>query len=159
MSPAASSGVLERLTALGLSLPVPPTPRGAFKLFSRAGNLVFLAGQICERDGEVPYTGRLGEDIDLDVARKAAELCALNLLASLNEACEGDLDRVVACHRLGGFVYAVPGYAFVPKVVDGASELIHALFGEAGRHARTAVGVATLPAGATVEVEGIFEIA
>ncbi len=153
-----SDTVLDRLNALGLVLPPVPPPRGAFKPFSRAGNLVYLAGQICEWNGEVRFAGPIGEGHDLAVGQAAAQLCALNLLASLSQALDGDLDRVVACHRLGGFVYAEPGYRDVPKVINGASDLMFALFGEAGRHARTAVGVATLPAGASVEVDAIFEV-
>lgn len=150
--------VAARLAALGLDLPPVPSPRGAFKPFSRAGALVFLAGQICEWDGEVRCAGPVGETIDLATGQRAARLCALNLLASLSLALDGDLDRVVSCHRLGGFVYATPGYPDVPKVINGASDLMFDLFGERGRHARTAVGVATLPAGASVEVDGIFEV-
>lgn len=154
------SGVVAgRLAALGLVLPPVPPPRGAFKPFSRAGSILYLAGQICEWDGEVRLAGPVGAVHDLEAGQKAAQLCALNLLASLSLALDGDLDRVVACHRLGGFVYATPGYPDVPKVINGASDLMFALFGEAGRHARTAVGVATLPAGASVEVDGIFEVA
>lgn len=154
------SGVVAgRLAALGLVLPPVPPPRGAFKPFSRAGSILYLAGQICEWDGEVRLAGPVGAVHDLEAGQKAAQLCALNLLASLSLALDGDLDRVVACHRLGGFVYAAPGYPDVPKVINGASDLMFALFGEAGRHARTAVGVATLPAGASVEVDGIFEVA
>ena len=148
----------ERLLALGLELPPVPEPRGAFKPFSRSGSLVFLAGQICEWNGEVRFAGQVGEAHDLATGQKAAELCALNLLAALRLALDGDLDRVVCCHRLGGFVCARPAYPDVPKVVNGASDLMFAVFGERGRHARTAVGVATLPAGASVEVDGIFEV-
>ena len=150
--------VASRLAALGLELPPVPRPRGAFKPFSRAGSLIFLAGQICEWNGEVRCAGPVGEKVDLATGQKAAQLCALNLLASLSLALDGDLDRIVCCHRLGGFVHATPGYPDVPKVVDGASDLMFELFGESGRHARTAVGVAALPAGASVEVEGLFEV-
>jgi len=153
-----SNTVLDRLTALGLVLPPVPPPRGAFKAYSRTGNIIYLAGQICEWNGEVRFSGSIGEMSDLEVGQKAAQLCALNLLASLSLALDGDLDRVVACHRLGGFVFAEPGYPDVPKVINGASDLMFALFGEAGRHARTSVGVATLPAGASVEMDGIFEV-
>ncbi len=154
-----SGSVASRLAALGLELPPVPPPRGAFKPYSRAGSLVYLAGQICEWNGEVRYAGPVGAVHDLATGQQAAQLCALNLLASLSLALEGDLDRVVACHRMGGFVFATPGYPDVPRVVNGASDLMYALFGEAGRHARTAVGVSTLPAGASVEVDAIFEVA
>ncbi|RVU20675.1 RidA family protein [Methylobacterium oryzihabitans] len=150
--------IATRLAALGLTLPPVPAPRGAFLPFSRLGPTVWLAGQICERDGVISHTGRLGEDHDLAAGQAAAELCALNLLASLSLALDGDLDRVVRCHRLGGFVQVVPGWPDVPKVVNGASDLMFRLFGEAGRHARTAIGVAGLPGNASVEVDGIFEV-
>lgn len=150
--------VAQRLAELGLDLPPVPQPRGSFKPYSRSGSLVFLAGQICEWNGEVRYVGRIGETIDLATGQKAAELCALNLLASLSLALDGDLDRVVCCHRLGGFVLAKPDYPDVPKVINGASDLMFALFGESGCHARTSVGVANLPANASVEVDGIFEV-
>ena len=150
--------VAQRLAELGLELPPVPGPRGSFRPYSRAGSLVFLAGQICEWNGEVRYTGRIGEALDLATGQKAAQLCGLNLLASLSLVLDGDLNRVVRCHRLGGFVLAKPDYPNVPKVIDGASDLMFALFGENGRHARTSVGVANLPANATVEVDGIFEV-
>ena len=153
-----TNSVMDRLAALNLVLPPVPPPRGAFKPYSRAGNLIYLAGQICEWNGEVRFSGASGGVHDLEAGQEAAQLCALNLLASLALALDGDLDRVVACHRLGGFVFAEPGYPDVPKVINGASDLMFALFGEVGRHARTAVGVATLPAGASVEVDGIFEV-
>lgn len=150
--------VAQRLAELGLDLPPVPQPRGSFKPYSRSGSLVFLAGQICEWNGEVRYVGRIGETIDLATGQKAAELCALNLLASLSLALDGDLDRIVCCHRLGGFVLAKPDYPDVPKVINGASDLMFALFGESGYHARTSVGVANLPANASVELDGIFEV-
>jgi enamine deaminase RidA (YjgF/YER057c/UK114 family) len=153
-----SGVVARRLAGLGLRLPPVPQPRGSFKPYSRHASLVFLAGQICEWDGEVRYAGRIGETLDLASGQKAAELCALNLLASLSLALDGDLDRVVCCHRLGGFVRARPDYPDVPKVINGASDLMFALFGESGRHARTSVGVANLPGNASVEVDGIFEV-
>jgi enamine deaminase RidA (YjgF/YER057c/UK114 family) len=147
-----------RLLSLGLELPPVPAPRGAFRPFSRTASLIFLAGQICEWDGEIRFKGEISEASDLATSQKAAQLCGLNLLAALAQALDGDLDRVVCCHRLGGFVFAQPGYPDVPKVINGASDLMFAVFGERGRHARTAVGVATLPAGASVEVDGIFEV-
>lgn len=150
--------VAQRLASLGLGLPPIPKPRGSFKPYSRAGSLVFLAGQICEWGSEIRFSGRVGDVIDLADGQKAAQLCALNLLASLSLALDGDLDRVVRCHRLGGFVLARPGYPDVPKVINGASDLMFALFGENGRHARTSVGVANLPGNASVEVDGIFEV-
>ena len=147
-----------KLAALGLTLPVRPTPIASFLPFRVSGTTVYLAGQTCELDGRMVYSGCVGEDITLEVARQAAELCALNLLSCLREACEGRLDRVARCLRVGGFVQAKSGFPRVPAVIDGASELFVALWGERGRHARTAVGVATLPQNAAVEVDAIFEL-
>ncbi len=147
-----------KLSALGLTLPTRPTPIANFLPFRVSGNTVYLAGQTCELDGRMVTTGAVGEEVTLEVAKKAAELCALNLLSCLREACEGRLDRVARCLRVGGFVQAKPGFPRVPAVIDGASELFIALWGERGRHARTAVGVATLPQNAAVEVDAIFEL-
>jgi enamine deaminase RidA (YjgF/YER057c/UK114 family) len=147
-----------KLTALGLSLPVRPTPIASFLPFRVSGTTVYLAGQTCERDGRMVHAGRVGEDVSLETAREAAQICALNLLASLREACDGRLDRVSRCLRVGGFVQAKSGFPRVPAVIDGASELFIALWGERGCHARTAVGVATLPQNAAVEVDAIFEL-
>ena len=148
----------QKLTELGFSLPVRPTPIASFLPFRVAGGIVYLAGQTCELDGRVVHSGCVGEDVTLEAAREAARLCALNLLSCLREACGGRLDRVARCLRVGGFVQAKPGFARVPAVIDGASELFIALWGERGRHARTAVGVATLPQNAAVEVDAIFEL-
>ncbi|MDN7181770.1 RidA family protein [Caballeronia sp. SEWSISQ10-4 2] len=153
-----SGEALRRLEALGLALPATLKPRGTFKPFTKCGSLVFLSGQICEWEGEVQFAGPVGSIHGLEAAQHAAQICALNLLAALKLAVDGDFDRVVACHRMGGFVYCVPGYLDVPQVINGASNLMFELFGERGRHARTAVGVATLPAGASVEVDAIFEV-
>jgi len=147
-----------KLGALGLTLPIRPTPIANFLPFRVSGNTVYLAGQTCELDGQIVYSGCVGEDVTLEVAKKAAELCALNLLSCLREACQGRLDRVARCLRVGGFVQAKSGFPRVPAVIDGASELFVALWGEHGRHARTAVGVATLPQNAAVEVDAIFEL-
>jgi enamine deaminase RidA (YjgF/YER057c/UK114 family) len=154
----APTPAVARLAELGLALPPIPPPRGAFQPFSRAGAMLYLAGQVCEWNGDLRFIGPVGAVHDLTAGQRAAELCALNLLAALHLALDGDLDRVVRCHRLGGFVHCIPGFTEVPQVVNGASDLMFAVFGERGRHARTSVGVATLPGGASVEVDGIFEI-
>jgi enamine deaminase RidA (YjgF/YER057c/UK114 family) len=152
------SRIEQALAARGLALPTPPTPIANFLPWRRHGALVWLAGQVNERDGTVPYVGKVGREFDLAAGQHAAQLCALNLLACLRLACDGDLDRVTACLRVGGFVNAEPEFAFAPRVIDGASDLFVAVLGDAGRHARTAVGVATLPRGAAVEVDAIFAI-
>jgi enamine deaminase RidA (YjgF/YER057c/UK114 family) len=147
-----------KLAALGLELPARPTPIASFVPYRIASGLVYLAGQTCEWNGTLPYTGRVGEEIGIEAGRAAARLCALNLLAALREACEGQLSRVARCIRVGGYVQASSGYPRVPHVIDGASQLFIALWGEAGKHARTAIGVATLPLNASVEVDAIFEL-
>ncbi len=120
-----------KLAALGLSLPVRPTPIASFLPFRVASGTVYLAGQTCELEGRVVHRGCVGEDVTFEAAREAAQLCALNLLSCLREACDGRLDRVSRCLRVGGFVQARPGFARVPAVIDGASELLHRAVGRA----------------------------
>lgn len=152
------SRVEQRLAALGLELPTPPVPIANFVPWRREGTLVFLAGQVNEWNGQVPFVGKLGREFDVAQGRQAAQLCALNLLACLKLACGGDLDRTRSCLRLGGFVNCEPDFEFAPAVINGASDLLVELFGDAGRHARTAVGVASLPRRAAVEVDAVFAI-
>jgi enamine deaminase RidA (YjgF/YER057c/UK114 family) len=147
-----------RLKELGVSLPTPPMPVASYVPYTISGNLVFLSGQIPIADGALKYVGKLGVDIPLEAGQAAAQLCAINLLAQLKSACGGDLDRVVRCLRLGVFVNAAPEYGQHPEVANGASDLIAALFGDAGKHARAAVGVGSLPRGVAVEVDAVFEI-
>jgi enamine deaminase RidA (YjgF/YER057c/UK114 family) len=147
-----------KLAAMGLALPAVPVPIASFLPFRVTQGLVFLAGQTCEQDGRMVYTGRVGVEVEPELGRRAARLCALNLLAALRQACGGELDRVARCVRVGGFVQSSPGFTGVPQVIDGASELFVSLWGEDGRHARTSVGVATLPQNAAVEVDAVFEL-
>lgn len=127
--------------------------------YRRDGTVVYLSGQICEWDGQVTLTGPVEDNsASIEAARKAAEVCALNLLYRLRDAAEGDLDRVDCVLRLGGFVNCVPGFPNSPKVIDGATDLFIALFGDAGWHARTAVGVAGLPGNAAVEVDAVVRL-
>ncbi len=149
----------QRLIELGIRLPNVPKPIANFVPFRRDANRIYLAGQICEWNGEVRYRGQLGVDHQLEQGQDAARICALNLVAALREACGGSLNAVTACLRVGGFVNCAPDYLEVPHVINGASNLIHALFGDRGRHARTAIGVASLPQGAAVEVDAIFAVA
>ena len=147
-----------RLKELGVSLPTPPMPVASYVPYTISGNLVFLSGQIPIADGALKYVGKLGVDIPLEAGQSAAQLCAINLLAQLKSACGGDLDRVVRCLKVGVFVNAAPEYRQHPEVANGASDLIAALFGDAGKHARAAVGVGSLPRGVAVEVDAVFEI-
>lgn len=154
------SGIEARLAVLGLELPTPPTPIANFVPWRRSGPTVYLAGQVCEWNGSVPFVGKLGREFTVEQGQQAARLCALNLLACLKLACEGDLGRVRRCLRVGGFVNCEPEFESVPMVVNGASDLFATLWGdEHGRHARTAIGVASLPRRAAVEVDAIFETA
>ena len=123
------------------------------------GKIVFISGQIPLRDGKIISVGTLGRDLDVAAGQAAARLCALNVLAQLKAACGGELDRVERCVRLSGFVNSAPDFGQQPQVLNGASDLMVEVFGEAGRHARIAVGAGTLPGGASVEVEAVFEIA
>lgn len=148
-----------RLLALGIELPNVPVPIANFVPWRREGNLVYLAGQVCEWNGEVLYQGKVGEVHSLEAAQAAARICMLNVIAALRVCLDNNLNRVVNCVRVGGFVNCVPDYASVPQAINGASDLLHQLFGATqGAHVRTAVGVAQLPRGAAVEVDAIFAV-
>jgi enamine deaminase RidA (YjgF/YER057c/UK114 family) len=147
-----------RLAELGITLPTPVAPVANYVPFVRAGALIHISGQVSvDADGGV--RGVVGEDVDLARAVVAARLCGLNLLAQMKTAAEGDLSRVRRVVKLGGFVQAGPGFFDIPKVVNGASDLMVEVFGEAGRHARSAVGVYRLPMNFAVEVDAVVEIA
>jgi len=148
-----------RLKELNIDLPTPSTPAANYVPFKRAGSLVFIAGQVPNANGKDQFTGQVGKEISLEDAQKAARLCAVNILAQLKAAVGGDLDKVVSCVRLGGFVNAVPSYGQQPQVINGASDLMVEVFGDAGRHARAAVGCGSLPRNVPVEVDAIFEVA
>jgi len=152
-----SGRIEKRLGDMGLELPKPWRPRGMFLPWRREGSVLFLSGQICEWDGKVVLEGPVGVAATVAQAKKAAEVCALNLLYAIRDAC-GSLDGVASIMRLGGFVNCQPGFAQSPEVINGASELFVALYGEDGRHARTAVGVAGLPGNAAVEVDAIVSL-
>ena len=153
-----ASTIDQRLTQLGITLPAPGAPGGNYVPFVRVGNLVFMAGQVTRLEGRMKYVGKVGREVSVEDGQKAARVCALNLLAQLKVACEGNLDRVARCVRLGGFVNCTPEFNEQPKVVNGASDFMIEVFGERGKHARTAVGVGSLPMDSTVEVEAIFEL-
>ena len=147
------------IAQLGIELPTPAPPAGAYVPFVVAGGLLLVAGQLPMWNGTLKYDGRVGAEITLEDGIAAARLCGLNLLAQARAACDGDLDRVRRVLRLGGFVQAAPGFTDHPKVLNGASELMVEVFGQAGRHVRVAVGAASLPMAAAVEIEGMFDIA
>ena len=153
------SAIDRRCAELGLVLPAAGSPAGNYVPYVIAGDLVFISGQVCRKDGKLSCAGKVGRDVTVEDAQQAALVCALNLIAHLKAACEGDLDRVVRCVRLSGFVNSDPEFKDHPAVINGASDVMIQVFGERGRHARTALGVAALPSNASVEVEGIFQIA
>ena len=148
--------VQERLARAGLDLPGPPTALGAYLPAVRAGRLVFTAGQLPLVDGALLAAGCVEGDVSSDVALRCAERCALNALAAAATVC--DLDRVVRVVKVVGYVASSPGFVAQPAIVDGASSVMAAAFGDAGRHAREAVGVAALPLGAPVEVSLLLEV-
>jgi enamine deaminase RidA (YjgF/YER057c/UK114 family) len=147
-----------RLAELTIELPSAMPPLANYVPSVQAGDLVFVAGQICQWNGEIRFRGKCGQEFDYEQGRLAARLCGLNIIAQLRHALYGDLDRVVRCVRLGGFVNSTPDFTDHPQVINGCSDLMVEVFGDAGKHARASVGVAALPAGAAVEVEGIFQV-
>lgn len=152
------SEVDSRLKALGIELPQPSTPGANYVPFVRSGNLVFLTGQLAQWNGERKFIGKLGHEFEVPEGQAAARLCMLNLLAQLQVALAGDLDRVVQTVRLAGYINSTPDFTAQSQVMNGASDLLVEVLGAAGRHARTAVGVSALPYDVAVEVEAVFEV-
>ncbi|MEE8274161.1 MAG: RidA family protein [Alphaproteobacteria bacterium] len=148
-----------RLAELGIELPEAAAPAANYVPYAVTGNQVFVSGQVTVWNGQFKFVGRLGADYDAEPGYQAARLCGLNIIAQVNAACGGDLDRVVRCVKLGGFVNSTADFTDQPKVVNGASDLMVEVFGDKGRHARFAVGAPTLPLGVAVEVDAVFEIA
>ena len=148
----------ERLQELGVSLPAPAVPVAAYVPCVRTGSLVYVSGQVPVLDGKPSHLGHLGDNVDLEDGRAAARTCAVNVLAAL-KAELGELSRVRRVVKVTGFVASTPAFTDHPKVVNAASELFGDVFGDAGRHARAAIGVAALPLGVPVEVEAIVEVA
>ncbi|MCC6777825.1 MAG: RidA family protein [Hyphomicrobiales bacterium] len=153
------AGTIEKkLADLGIALPTPASPIANYIPFVRSGNLLIVSGQIClDTAGKLVAKGKLGAGVSIEDGQKAARACAINLLAQIKAAL-GDLDRVKQVVRLGGFINSDPAFVDGPKVMNGASDLMVEVLGDKGRHARTTVGVAVLPADAAVEVEGMFEV-
>ena len=146
-----------RLLELGITLPTPPAPVASYVPYVVSGKLVYVSGQVSV-DATGGIKGKLGDAIEVEEGQAAARLCALNLLAQVKAACDGDLDRVKRVVKLGGFVFVTADFTPIPQVVNGCSDVMVAVFGDAGRHARAAVGVANLPLDFAVEVDGVFEI-
>ena len=148
----------KKLRELGIVLPTPSKPVANYVPWVKTGNLVFVSGQGAVRDGKIEYAGKVGDSLSMEDAVTSARLTAINIIAQLRDACGGDLDRVKRIVKLLGFVNCTQDFGEQPKVINGASDLMVEVFGEKGRHARSAVGAPALPFGLSVEVEAIAEI-
>ncbi|MBS0471694.1 MAG: RidA family protein [Proteobacteria bacterium] len=148
-----------KLKELGITLPTPPAPVASYVPFVVSGNLAYISGQVTIAADGLKYVGTVGKEISLEDGQAAAKLCAVNVIAQAKAACGGDLDRVKRVVKVTVFVNAVPGFAQHPEVANGASDLFVAVFGDAGRHARAAVGAGSLPRNVACEVEAVIEIA
>jgi len=152
------NSIESRLAELGIALPQPPKPIANYVPYVLAGGLLTVSGQIPIKDGQLMYPGKLGDEVDIEQGQMAARLALVNLLAQVKIACDGDLGRVVRVVRLGGFIAATSNFSGHAQVMNGASDLIVDIFGEPGKHARSTVGVSSLPVNAAVEIEGLFQI-
>lgn len=153
------SAVEDRLNEMGIVLPAAPMPAANYVPAKLGAGLLFVAGQVPMRDGKIAYVGKVGRDVDIDTGQEAARLCAINILAQAKAALGGDLDRIKQALKVQGFVNCAPDFGDHPKVVNGASDLLVAALGEAGKHARFAVGAPSLPFDCSVEVDATFEVA
>tara|TARA_B100000579_G_C22207562_1_gene565756 strand:+ start:94 stop:549 length:456 start_codon:yes stop_codon:yes gene_type:complete len=147
----------ENLKKLNINLPEAPEPVGAYVASKIVGNMVFISGQLPLDVGGKLIKGKVGKELNLEQAQQAAKICAINLLSQVKKIC-GSLDKVKACIKITGYVNSIDTFTDQPKVINGASDLISSIFGNKGKHTRAAVSVNSLPLGAAVEVEGIFEI-
>lgn len=152
------SQVDARLQALQIELPIPSAPGANYVPVRRVGSLLFITGQLSQWNGERRFIGKVGREFTVEQGQEAARLCALNLIAHAREALAGDLDRVVGCVRLAGYVNSEPDFGGQSQVINGASDIFVQVFGDVGRHTRMAVGVADLPYGVAVEVEVVLEV-
>lgn len=154
------SGRIEaRLKELGIELPQAAAPLAAYVPTTISGKTLYVSGQVTVWNGERRFIGKVGQEFSVEEGRQAARLCALNIIAQAKAACGGDLDRIARCLKLGGFVNSGPDFHDHPAVINGASELMQDVFGDAGRHARFAVGAPSLPFNVAVEVDAVFELA
>jgi enamine deaminase RidA (YjgF/YER057c/UK114 family) len=148
----------KRLQQLGIAIPEPAAPVANYVGWVRAGNMVFTSGQVPFKEGKFHFQGKVGGDISLEQGQQAARMCAINVIAQIKVACDGNLDRVRRVVKLVVFVNGTPEFTDQPKVANGASDLMVELFGDKGKHARSAVGAGSLPLNVSVEVEGVFEV-
>ena len=148
-----------RLADLGIEVPEAAAPVANYVGYVRSGDLVFVSGQVPLVDGAFKFQGKVGAEFSVAEGQEAARICAINIIAQLKAACGGDLDRVRRIVKLGGFVNSTPEFADQPKVINGASDLMVAVFGDVGKHSRAAVSAGALPLGVAVEIDAIAEIA
>ena len=148
----------ENIKKLGIAIPDAPAPVGAYVAFKFVNKLLFISGQISVDSNGRFIKGKVGKDIDLKKGQEAAKLCAINIIAQAKKACSGDLEKISSCIKLTGFVNSSDEFIDQPKIINGASELISAVFGENGKHARAAISVNSLPLGVSVEIDAIFEL-
>lgn len=154
-----SKSIAERLASMNITLPDAPAPAAKYVSYAIVGSTLFISGQLPMKDGSITTTGHLGTDVDVEAGQKAAEICAINILAQANTALNGDLERIVRLAKIQGFVASSADFTEQHLVINGASNLLVDILGERGMHARAAVGVASLPLAAAVEIDAIFEIA
>ena len=149
----------QNLEKLGIALPTPLAPVANYVPYTNAGTLYSISGQVPIKDGEMPYVGKVGVDISEDDGYQAARLCGINIIAQINGICGGDLSRVRKIVKLGGFVNCADGFGNQPEVINGASDLMVEVFGEVGKHSRSAVGTNALPRNVSVEIDCLVDIA
>ena len=148
----------ENIKKLNIKLPPAPNPVGAYLAYKKIGNLVFISGQISLRSNGDLIRGKIGSDLTLEQGNEAAQICAINIIAQIKKACDGDLNNVKSCVKITGYVNSNDNFIDQPKVINGASDLLVKIFGENGKHSRAAISVSSLPLGASVEIDAIFEI-
>lgn len=154
-----SKEISDRLAEMGITLPVAAAPAANYLPYTISGNILYLSGQLPMENGRITVTGIVGKDVELDAAKRAAELCAINILAQASSALSGDLGRIKRIIKINGFVASTPDFTSQHLVINGASDLLVNVLGEPGKHARAAVGMAALPLNAAVEIDAMMEIA
>ncbi len=152
------SKIAEKIKELGIEIPSPATPAANYVGFVKTGNLIFISGQLPIVDGKLKYAGKVGSEVSIEDAKDGARICAINLIAQLNVALDGDLEKVKKCVKLGIFVNGDANFTDQPAVGNGASDLIVEVFGERGKHARAATGAGSLPRNTAVEIDAVFEV-
>ena len=150
--------ILDNLSKLNITLPEPPTPVGSYVAYKKISKFLYISGQISiDKDGKLTK-GKIGKDLNIEEGQNAAKLCAVNIISQVKKACHGDLNQVKNCIKITGFVNSSDDFIDQPKIINGASELITAVFGDNGKHTRAAVSVNSLPLGVSVEIDAIFEL-